>query len=289
MNADQKHPSTPRRGNPSVRIVAAALIWSALAPFAAAVNLAFMPGDAFFGATLTESLVDTLPTQDASILLEYRYRYRLEDGTFGGYAGFHRLRIKESSLGITGNLQKLYRYLRRDFAKEVRIEIDQSGNRIETEINPFDLLVYNREVDWKNQRLALKYNEDWRQLPESAVKGPPRWNYFGGKGVRAERYLSYLPIYEAVIDDWKHAAEVAPLRVQVPENVAWGIAGPEIDEPVVIQADAVQLIILPSDDLKAYFHETEQFTFYSITEDGVHELSWQDGTLAVKNCAELNR
>ena len=96
--------------------------------------------------------------------------------------------------------------------------------RRETELNPPIAFVYNRDVDWTVQRIALKYNEDWPSLPPEAFVGPDRNMGLGGDVVysRGEIYQPLVKTYDAVVEDSAERECFKPLRVSCAKEHSLG-------------------------------------------------------------------
>ncbi len=236
----------------------------------------FCPGDAYFYFTLTEELADSLPNDGPNISLYYA-RY---DDAFGSSAGFRCLRIDGVTAELIQNLRRAYREHREDVPKilaphEHGVNPDESPLIVEA--NPPHGFIYNREADWSEQRIGLKYNENWPHLPAEAFVPASRakgWEHFAVDG-RAHHYQPLLETYEAVVADWRNACRFAPLKVDVPKKVAWGVFGEPINEPVVAEADDIQLAIVASGDLDDCFAQRPNTIFYQVTKDWVKKWTWR--------------
>jgi len=241
----------------------------------AAQNMGFTPGDAFFLFALTEKLVNDLPEKGGTVTLCYETPLI----GFGGYAGFNNVRIEGAPTQFVENLRRVYRDHRKSMRKIVGVDIMEDGTKRETEMNPPIAFLYNRDVDWSEQRIALKYNEDWPNLPPDAFAGPGRNMALGGDVLygRAEVYQPLVKTYDAVVEDWRNAKRFAPLKVRVPKNVAWGKAHEPIKEPVVAQSKDVQVVVTTEEDLEDYFLRKPDVQFYQVTPDGIDVCSWQAG------------
>ncbi len=246
----------------------------------AAQNMGFTPGDAFFVFALTEKVVNDLPEKGGTVTLCYETPLV----GFGGYAGFDNLRIEGVPPQFVDNLRRVYRDHRKSMRKIVGVDILEDGTKRESEMNPPIAFVYNRDVDWSEQRIALKYNEDWPNLPPDAFAGPGRNMGLGGDVLygRAEVYQPLVKSYYAVVEDWRNAKRFAPLKVRVPKNVAWGKAHEPLKEPVVAQSKDVQIVVTTEEDLEDYFLRKPDVQFYQVTAEGTDVCRWQAGDEGVK-------
>lgn len=91
----------------------------------------------------------------------------------------------------------------------------------------------------------------------------------------AVRYVSLLNTPKSVVEDWQHAVKYEPLKVTVPKEVAWGVSGKEILEPVKVDANNIQLLALDLEPIAPYFQQTDGVEFYSITQDGSWKFTWE--------------
>jgi hypothetical protein len=239
-----------------------------------AVNPGFIPGDACFHAILTENYLATLRPAGGNLELHYSYP---EPMMGCGYGGFARLTVRNCPPALYDGLTKVYRAVRKTHSKLVRVLEEPTGRR-NLEINGLDLFVYNKAIDWKRQEIGLKYNEHWFDFP---IKSPRPANGWFGSGKSSERmnaeayrYVSFLPGPDAVVEDWKNSARIPGLAVRVPDVNGWEFAGPEIEVPVVTNAEDIELIVTcePLDD---YFQRRDESTFYVIRTASVRELQWR--------------
>ena len=259
---------------PTLSLVVAIL--SATVQHGEAQNMGFTPGDAFFVFDLTEKLVSGLPEKGGEVTLYYPTPLI----GFSGYAGFDKLRLEGVTPELVQYLRRVYQDHRKWTPKIVRIDVSEDGTRSEVELNPPIAFLYNADVDWSQQRIALKYNEDWPQLPAEAFAGPNRKQSFGGEEVynHAEVYQPLVKTYDAVTEDWRNARRFPGLRVEVPKNVAWGRAlGQPVTEAVIARCKDVQFVVITDEALEDYFLREPGLSFYQITVDGISEREWRVG------------
>jgi hypothetical protein len=239
----------------------------------------FFPGDAYFYVALSEDLVNSLPKDGGTIKLEYD----VHDVALGSTAGFGFLRIERTSPKLVQHVRSMFRDYRKDVPRVLKPHEyyrNKDGSRLMIDESAPHLFVYNRDVDWSLQRIALKYNENWPHLPDEAFQPPERekkWmEGFLGPNVnmRAEVYQPLVKTCDALVDDWGNARRFKPLKVRVPENVAWGVFGEPIEVPVVVSADDIQLVVTASNRYENYFSRQPNATFYRITKDWVKKCTW---------------
>jgi hypothetical protein len=247
-------------------------------------NVSFMPGDAFFHSRLTEQAVASMPRDGGSWTIIYSSND--ESGNLSGFAGFRTLSVQSVSSQVVMRIHDVYSHLNPNNVKTLKVFIDAGGKRKEVETGGFHFFVYNRDVDWSFQRLALKYNEDWVDIPNNALQGSrkPANCIKGFPGVGPVRtYSPFIRSYEAVVSDWRDAKAFAPLKVSVPNNIAWGVIGPRITEPVEADMKDVQFVILERDNLRKYYHRKLLYEYFLITESGIQIAGWEKGKLNIAN------
>jgi hypothetical protein len=262
-------------GSIAMRILSLTLCFAVLT-FAAspsiAVNLSFIPGDAFFSTRLTAKSVAKLPAEGGT--LKFGYAYPEGSGDLCGFAGFTQLEVLNANSNFAKNVRAVYRAIRNDYPLQIEVRVDDEGNRTESELNGLQAFVYNRNLDWKKQRLAIKYNEGWFSLPKVALSGSRKKNPFDMTACM--QYVSFVPGAEAVAHDWKYAAKFAGLQAKLPDVEGWGVAGPRIMEPVTARADDVRLIVLEDNSIKDAYRQEDDVAFYSISAEGVDYCYWSD-------------
>jgi hypothetical protein len=210
-------------------------------------------------------------------VLKLHYIYP-EPMTLCGYAGFAHLTIRDCPRALFASLDKVYRAVRKTHPKLVRVLDDRGTGSRGIEINGLDLFVYNKNIDWKAQRIGLKYNEHWFDFPVKSPHPKSGWLTSGTNSERlditAYRYVSFLTGADAVAEDWQNSFRFPGLAVRVPEVNGWEFAGPEIDVPVVASAKDVQIVVTcePLDD---YFHQKPESIFYVIGTNGIRQLEWR--------------
>lgn len=134
---------------------------------ASAANIYFMPGDAFFHTQLTEDRVQSLSADRGSVV--FGYVLPIESASFGGFAGFRRLEIRDFPPELSENLQLVYRKLRGEGGRIV-LTYSENGKEKTQELNGYHLFVYNKTADFGRQRIGIRYNESWRKLPPEALQ-----------------------------------------------------------------------------------------------------------------------
>ena len=263
--------------NSQLVIVATVMIIALQPRSTTAQNLSFMPGDAFFAFSLTEDTATELAEDADHVVLQYATPLC----NFGGYAGFSALKIEGTQAQFVRDLQRVYRKHRTLVRKIIAIEQLDDGTRHEAEMNAPLALVYNRDVDWTKQRMALKYNEDWPCLPDTAYVGAGR-NLDGDLFSRAEVYQPLMCSFDSVVEDWRNAKRYRALDARVPKGVAWGKAHRPIEEPIIVDADRVQIIVLTSEIIHDFFSR-EDVSFYQVTTTGTHICRWnaEDGHITL--------
>lgn len=263
------------------------LIAIVLALFVAGVsqaNVFFIPGDAFFPSKLTEEVVRAANEDRQPLALGYELPLRFAG--FGGYGGFGQLEIRGLNKDMAHAIRDIYDDLRKTNPKRLIVWRNEDGEEQSSETNGFHFFVYPKDVDWEQQRMGLKYNEDWMNLPEEAVAGPDRaWivDKETNKPLNhAVSYNSLVGTWKSVAEDWQYAKLFPRLPVEVPQGISWGLMEDFVAAPVTIEANQIQLVILEEKSLKSYYARKPSCEFYSITDDQVRRLRWKkNGTLSV--------
>ena len=231
-----------------------------------ATNRGFMPGDAFFHSVLTQDGCAALAKSKSPTLRFVRpkgYAFAM-----CGYAGFWSLQLPADSDRLIGNLTGLYAGLRRHSPRELTEYLDSDGNKSQIEANGFHIFVYNDDFDPLRYDIVLRYNETW--VEDEASFGPHP------AGTQLE---SFVIDRVAFSNDWRDAKAVPRLNAICPPIPEWksGFFGgrtgqARIDEPVVAK-EAVQVIVLTTDDFRRYIHQRNGATFYSVTDAGVTQYT----------------
>jgi|GEM_PF-5693298 len=222
--------------------LAAATLWTTASSQISAQTPAFIPGDAFFVFLLNEKMLDAMPAQGGDVEIPYH----VAAPPFGRlYTGFGKLLLKDVPQKAIQNIRWVYTAHRQHFPKITRAD--------GVELNPPVAFLFNHDVDWKTVRIGLKFNEDWPNLPPAAFNGPDRGVGRKDQRTGASHYVPLVKRYEAVVYDWQNAQQINPLRVRVPENVAWGKGGEIIANPVVLSYAECQVVVTTEEDLEVYF------------------------------------
>lgn len=250
-----------------LRTIVVALAALAAAFPASAVNLAFMPGDAFFHAELTAKSLKRFG--GSGIGLEYAYPP--DTFAFCGYAGFTKMKIVGETRALSSHVKSFFkaRYKQqagKEYVGAMGPEEDFAG---------FRLFVYDRSFAYTpGSRIGLKYNENWARLQKEATDSPKRKR---GMGRTEElRFTTFVPTVDAVAHEWQHATEVSGLPTRVPAGAGWGTSGPRIKEPAQIDAAKVQLVVVPEHNLAVLFERTPGTEFFAITIDGIVRWHWDE-------------
>jgi hypothetical protein len=232
-------------------------------------SVGFMPGDAFFVFCLDEKTVASLPEKGGRMELVYD----MPEYPFGKlYAGFGHLRVENADPSLSQSIRRVYKDYRFYVPKVVEINHDDNGVRQETELNMPLALVYNGNVDWAEQRIGLKYNEDWPHLPALASVGPVRCFSV------PEPACVYQPLirtFDAVEADWGGARTFEGLSIRTPKDIAWGKWGSPINKPVVVNGPDIQVIVVGKENLEKYFLRRPDYKFYQVKADGINVCWWE--------------
>ena len=246
-----------------------------------AANQYFMPGDAFFHSVLTEEALDAMDATEDPVF-EYD-RPEFLPRMLCGYAGFRRLKYEDMPEGMKKGLRQVYRDVREftpkrvEITPEVRVETGElgdidvpTGKMIHTEINGLNVLFYNPSFDRQKHRLALKYNEDWADM--FAAYGHQRSH---------ARLETFVPKANVMMEEWRDAAAVEPLKVKHAELTARNI-----EVPLIPESEGLVAIIIPDGDFERACNATGgewgSTSFYLVTESSVSILKADGGHWKVR-------
>lgn len=255
----------------------------AMANYSFASAVYFMPGDAFFHARLTKAVCDGIPEGETiDIILSYEPAMTSPPG-FSGWAGFQKLKIVNVPRAFVDNLRKLYDDRRGYYRTQLQLPLPTDEDQTPLEINGFRMLVYSKEFNPQRYPIFQKYNEDWTSPLEEKLGVRPAI-------ARAVIYDPFVKHYDAVVDDWRHAADVPALPVTVPDNQDWGYAGEKIEEPVTISFNKIRVYVeegnMPIDHFKrrwdVHFDEvaTDRIQTYRYMRKKVEVGPWERMSLS---------
>jgi hypothetical protein len=249
----------------------------AIPPLARANNNYFLPGDAFFHALVTSEEMEAIATGEGDELtLEYD-RHPGSEGAFCGYAGYKNLTLGDITPGKRKALKLAHRYLRTQQGRIVRespkmdTELLENGDirlvPVENpappqEQNPISLYVYPKGFDPERYALGLKYNENW--AAELKALGVTHDH------VRMDPFLT---TFSAVETDWRDALRVAPLKVDLPQDVEQSNYG--IREPMVLKED-VKFVLFAPTQLPQLFQGEDGWEFVLVEGESVRSMTFDE-------------
>ncbi len=226
-------------------------------------NNYFLPGDAFFHATLTQESVEALTKQKMPRVVDYSFQDTFE-GAFCGYAGYSRARVPAMNDKFVANLKWTYDHIRETDGRELRESRTSDGIEL-YETNGLHMFLVRDDFDLSDSRLqlGLKYNENW--IAETK------------KFVGHARLCCFVDTAEAVEACWVNGPRFPGLEVKLP--AAKPETGQPIDEPIEIQGK-VKAIVMQAGPLKPYFQRDEDCFIYVVSEKEVvkyyaEEYQWK--------------
>jgi hypothetical protein len=239
-------------------------------------NQYFMPGDAFFHSALTSKLLDEIDHSEHPVFTYNRPDFLPR--MMCGNVGFYKLQYNNMPASMKKNLRQVYDEIREFTPK--RIEITKksttrvtddgdfeilTGGELQTELNGPTMLFYNHSFDMLRFRLALKYNERWAD--DFAEFGPAR---------NHARLESFVPIPEAIAEDWRDGNFVAPLKANLPPI----LPKKNNSTPIEVGSDVVAVITSKA-DFEFLYHGSElawgELSVYLVTADGITQLDTSKG------------
>jgi hypothetical protein len=265
-------------GRVSLSTIAFTLLITANRAFA--IITGFLPGDACFGTSLSEATLSQFDSPNAVV-----FDYRPGEGApaLCGYAGYWKLAVREMPEEMKENLRKLYHELREYDPQQIQVSKNADGNEQRLETNPFQLFVYNKDYDLR-QGIGLKFNEAWMKLDMQKYDKPTTGAYW-----------PYVTDHEAVASDWEGSARVPGLAINEADARPWW--GDRLETPVSIDADRIQILVLPEQLYKSFALGSGHWRdvpwdelpleleldaviephFYRVTSEGVTRCHYGDG------------
>lgn len=238
-------------------------------------NQFFMPGDAFFHSVLTSNLLDEIDRSEHPVFTYDRPDFL--PFMLCGYTGFHKLQYNGMPASMKKNLRQVYDEIRESTPKRIEITKETTtratddgdiktptGRELQTEINGPAVLFYNHSFDMARFRLALKYNERWA---DDFVE-------FGHSRDHAV-LESFVPIPEAIAEDWRDGNLVDSLKAKLPP-----ISVKSLNTPIEVDSDVVAVIASKA-DFKFLYHGSgyswRKPSVYLVTADGITRLDASKG------------
>jgi hypothetical protein len=152
----------------------------------------FIPGDSHFESELTHDLISAAGRHPEAepILMEYIRTYPGDES-----AGYVNLEIKAVSRRRRELLAAIYSRIRK--AQPPIFEIKKHENtEIRRELNGMNVLIYNKEFDFKRFNLGLRYNEDFFDEAHKL--------YFTIVGT-VPFYMNKKSLKSFIVEDWRNS------------------------------------------------------------------------------------
>jgi|TARA_R110001592_G_scaffold363264_1_gene682802 hypothetical protein len=252
------------RSMPFICLVVTFILLTQASP-ADATNDYFLPGDAFFPSKLR--LKDLKQhEQGAEPVFNYNYICEL---AFCGYAGYSQLKLDKQNSELAQNIRKAYSYIRQ--RQPIRLVpkkvIKNPGTKqglpnLENfnEINSLSIFFYNADHDWQSWKIAIKYNENWREEMK--------------KFINAGSYCAFVKTTPALNHSQEQGKNVPPLNVELPEEDIK--TGKPVDSPLIPKGP-LKALILYDDDYKQYYDRRSGKRLLEVTNQGITEYVIQNG------------
>lgn len=199
-------------------------------------NNYFLPGDSFFSTSLTQKDVEALEGKDfKSIKIEYQ---RLDNRFMAcGNLGYDRLELTNVNQSFRKNLLTAYQWVR---AREKPVFIKTTEEKKEKfiEWNPVVALIYNKgHVAYP---LGLKFNENWK------TEG-------------AGQHGGFLDDAWSVVEEWRRADEVAPLKLEKVldprhHHANGGVAHRTMKEVLQLKASSAEVVFVGTLQKNSWVH-----------------------------------
>lgn len=233
-----------------------------------ATNDYFLPGDAFFPSKL---ILKNLKEQEQEAEPVYYYNYVCEYA-FCGYAGYSQLKLDKQNSELAKNIRKAYFQIRK--SQPIKLEAKNDVKLTETnqdiwkldnfyETNGLSMFFYNEDYDWQRRKIAIKYNENWREEMK--------------KFINTGEYCAFIKTSDAVMKSWSLGKHVPPLNVQLPE--AKIKTGRNVDIPLTPKGP-LKVLILYDDKYKQYYDMKNGKYLLEVTNKGItayiiHRKQWK--------------
>ena len=233
-------------------------------------NVCFLPGDAFFHGTLSQKSLSTA-NETGSLSLEYQV---VTPGNFSGWAGYKRVDIARVTNGLLRNASTAHSLLRLTHPRVDQVDIEAAyerdsivihGEKVSREVNPFGVFVYPRNTSVGKVRLAVKYNESWK---EEFLK-------FTDRESVPSQLDEFVKSYECVSESWNRASSVPGLKVQLPDEAP--TVSKAIMSPMECDSSEVMLIVTSLDTYGDLFNPRNGKTIYIVDNDKVECFIGKDG------------
>lgn len=189
-----------------------------LQPQAFSRRVAFVPGDAFFPITATSlSKVEIREgSSSRDVTLEYRLPTRTSAPLGSGHRvyGFQEVVVTD----ISDHQFELLAEFSRVAWEEMQANMMDDPRKLSFEYlsqkpswEPHFCIV-NRDFDFSQHSLFLRYNESWHSLQESqSATGVEFFNDKRADNLGFGHYSPFILNSEAIVEDWRNAAKVKPL------------------------------------------------------------------------------
>ncbi|QDU51423.1 hypothetical protein [Gimesia panareensis] len=234
---------------------------------ARATNDYFLPGDAFFPSRL---ILKNLKEQEQEAEPVYYYNYVCEYA-FCGYAGYSQLKLDKQNSELAKNIRKAYSLIRKSQPirlqpkKNARFTRPEDLRNLDNyyETNGLSIFFYNEDHDWQNWKIAIKYNENWREEMKNFVN--------------TGSYCAFVKTPDALKQSLEQGKHVLPLNVQLPE--ADIKTGKSVDPPLIPKGP-LKALILYDDNYKQYYDMKNgkillEVTSKSITRYVIYRRHWR--------------
>jgi len=224
-----------------------------------ATNDYFLPGDAFFPSIL---ILKNLKQHEQEPEPVFYYNFVCEYA-FCGYAGYSQLKLDQQNSELARNIRKAYSHIRQ--RQPIKLRPKKGVKRTVTkqalqnldnfhETNGLSIFFYNADHDWQRWKIAIKYNENWREEMK--------------KFINAGSYCAFVKTPAALKHSQEQGKNVPPLNVQLPE--ADIKTGKPVDTPLIPKGQ-LKALILYDDNYKQYYDMKSGKRLLEVTNQGITE------------------
>lgn len=209
---------------------------------AAAGNIVFLKGDAFFSFLLSPDHFKQLEEKKSPVF----YYSRLVNSASGcGHIGYRKIKLKNIPPEIRNNALLVGKYLRSNKI---------TGKGWGWLFHPI-VLIYNRDFPLNRLRIGLRYNERWKRRIRSYRK----------ERIYSKRKPTLFPSLNQ--EENKVSKTVRPLRVAVyPRGTKQSRKTTGILEPLRLTKKSWALLFLQATNISLYGKRKEGMVLYRVTE-----------------------
>lgn len=227
-------------------------------------NVLFLPGNAFFPACLPKQAAgEDLQTTET---LRLKYWHPLKLSALGNTSGANELILHGSVSPVAASLDKVARYFSASSGETQNAESQRDDKY--SKFSDYLLLVYSVEFDETKWPLLLFYNEHW--YSKEARLGVSRGDSILWSS--SDFYINFVGTKRSVLDDWRYAAEVPPLKLIRELQEPYFGRRKEETLSAEVHVDDCCFIVLEKPDYRGHFNRRGGLRYARILSDGTYRI-----------------